>query len=123
MKTKTKLSYKQRYEKCKFFNKYLLMMSVGIIIIICGSSLNFIAIKSNDCRMPMYQQVIDTEEYFGFWDKSEVNNFYLTDRFIVDERTFSLGDIFIIFGVFLLLWDLFNLFTHQRIKKYEKTIE
>jgi len=123
MKTKIKLSYKQRYEKCKFFNKYLLIMFIGIIFMVCGASLNFTAIKSNDCRMPIYQQIIDTKEYFGFWDKSEVNNFYLTDRFIVGEQTFSLGDIFIIVGAFLLLWDLFNLFTHQRIKKYERTIK
>lgn len=123
---KLKLTYKQKYESVRLMNKYLLIMFVGIIFMMAGASSNFTAIKSNDCRMPVYQSIVETvdaDEYFSFWDKSEVNYFYLTDRFMIGEGMNSLGDFSLLIGVFILLFNLFNIITYRKIKKYGTTIK
>ena len=125
MKTKIKLSYKQRYEFEKSLNKYLFIMFIGVLFIIYGAASNFAAVRTNDCRMPVYQQpvdIADSDKYFSFWDKSEVNYFYLTDRFVVGEGVHSLGDFSLFIGSFILLFNLFNLLIKKWTKKHERTI-
>jgi len=90
--------------------KYLIILVFAILLMMFGTFLNIKVIVANDYRMPVYKAFDDTEEHFGFWDRSEVNLFYLTARFVIGEGIYSLGDIFIIVGGFVLLFDIFNLF-------------
>lgn len=121
-----KLSYKQRYEFEKSLNKYLFIMLVSILLIICGATLNFTVIKSNGCRMPVYQSIVsvaDSDTYFSFWYKSEVNYFNLTDKFVIGKGIFSIGDFLCFIGGFILLFNLFNLLVRKWTKKHERTIK
>ncbi|MBA7700352.1 hypothetical protein ES703_109063 [subsurface metagenome] len=121
-----KLSYKQRYKFEKSLNKYLFIMFIGILLIVCGATSNFTAIESNDCRMPVYRSIVasaNSDEYFSFWDKSEVNYFFLTDRFVIGEGIHSIGDFLCFIGGFILLFNLFNLLVRKWTKKYERTIK
>lgn len=97
--------------------KYNLYISsaIGSIFVILGSLLNFIAIKSNNGKMPVF---ISLSKYTGYAKPevfSKVNDIhiagtsvvkfkFLTDIFDVGYTIMSIGDIFIRFFVFIIIF-------------------
>ena len=118
-----KLSYEERYEREKIMANCWFIMALAFLFVLLGSVMNFTAIESNDCKMPIYREVINSyssDKYVGFWDKSDVDYFFLTDRFKVGEKLYSLGDLVIYIGIGCMLLSVYlNFKLHGRIRKYE----
>ena len=87
---------------------YFAISNIALIIMMMGSSMNINAIRTNDGKMPVYKYGVETEIHKLFYNKSEVNNFYLTDIIKVDSinKIISIGDIFLTLGFSLLIINL-----------------
>lgn len=71
------------------------------MVILMGMAFNFMALAANDYRMPIkYDGYINTNLYFSFQDKNDVNLYRFVDIFnLFDYVVFSLGDILIVMGI------------------------
>lgn len=75
------------------------------IIVIIGSVMNTTVILENNCRMPVYfsEYPINSSEHFSFQNPDEVNYHYLVDMFKLFNRIYSIGDLVMIGGFFLMI--------------------
>lgn len=87
--------------KITFRESLLIGGIVCLIIFYIGIALNFVAVKSNDCKMPVYNEIMDCEleSHIYTTNKSEINYFHLTDIINMYGYAFSIGDILIILGI------------------------
>ena len=79
----------------------LLSMSLGLALIILGATMNFIAITSNDCLMPVSNsaEADFSTKHINYYFSYEVKHFYLTDVIGWENNKCSIGDIFIVVGI------------------------
>lgn len=107
------ISLQYKYQRIIYENKILWVFLVSSLLLILGAAMNFKAVESNNCKMPVYQSDINTIGHLGFWDKSEVNLFYFTDRFDVGESIWSIGDFFLLTSGILTFWNIYSLFFNK----------
>jgi hypothetical protein len=88
------------------------LASICYILIILGIVLNFIAITSNNCNMPVYsenfkEKYVSNSKLFTR-DKTIIVNFYFSDIFSIEAEDFylffSLGDLLVAFGCIFLFY-------------------
>jgi len=96
--------------KKKFILAYLMWLFTVITLI--GGVMNFLVYKNNDCKMPVLNINTDhSEHHMTFFNNSEVQYPYLTDRHPLFNYYFSLGDIImsisILFVIILGVWLIF----------------
>lgn len=89
----------------------LFLLPPSVFFTFVGACLNFLAISMNKWQMPVYDRdkklgVLCGEHHKAFRDVSKVKLFWLCDIFPVKIRKrgifFSVGDILIVLGVFML---------------------
>ena len=92
---------------------------LGILLLLIGNDLNFQAIKSNDCKMPVLS-TIDMESDTHIWvsDYNKINNIHLVDIYPIRGWVYSIGDFFIYGGRYLTIYGLIILlfFGYKAIK-------
>lgn len=96
----------KRYYTLDRFIMRILVLTTLLNIMVLGGFLNVLAMSSNNGKMPVYTESIAGDDlHFTFTNPDEVNNFYLTDiikaRLGIFELYFSVGDIFIVGGLFI----------------------
>ncbi len=77
----------------------LLILCLSLALIISGVILNYKAIVSNDCKMPVPKgeyNVDMNDKHFFFESKEDVNYYYLTDIITFYGEALSIGDLKII---------------------------
>lgn len=92
---------------------FLIILTFFILVLLFGISLNFIVNVNNGGRMPVYSHsgVYETNTHFPYLNKNEVNLWYLSDIYLVENKylmfgsypersIFSIGDFFIDIGYF-----------------------
>ena len=81
-------------------NRLNMKMHLFMILFMIGMLCNFVVVIGNNGRMPVYQYDVDSEEYFGFWNKEDIKYFYLTDMIYVSylNAIVSFGDILMVFS-------------------------
>ena len=108
-------------------------LNVRILLIflffsIIGALLNIIAMETNNGKMPVLtHQYISSSEHFGFTDKQQINNYFLSDIFKIETKKkfhyISIGDFLIYFGsysVFILSSFMIIKIGYDKIKKLRK---
>ncbi len=92
---------------------FSIMVAISIVLFYIGCCLNSIVINNNCGRMPVDDtEVRNNNTHFPYSNKSEINNWYLSDIFYYDSGVFQimfnlyppilLGDYYIIGGIFSL---------------------
>lgn len=91
--------------KLEKLNSYLPSVEMCLILMIVGMLCNTLVIARNDGRMPVYTKDynLSTKEHFTFTKKSEVNDFFCTDRFKLLGNIMSIGDIIIYLAAILII--------------------
>jgi len=97
------------------YTRFLELEVLCIIIILLGVSLNFIAIRSNNNMMPVYNTHVPFENlrYCEFNNFSEINFPYLSDVISTNFGIISIGDI-LVTGGFLFLVILISSYITRR---------
>ena len=92
------------------------IVSLSYLVIIIGEIMNYIAMRRNGGKMPVYKPEwpimyynLD-EKHFAFRERKHIRLFFLTDRFkfsCLNNKTkiISIGDILLIIGIIILLVD------------------
>lgn len=76
-----------------------------LVLVLVGTLLNFNVMMNNNGKMPVYFEYNYTSAgHFSFQNKSEVPYWYLSDVIPIYIGKISIGDIFIISGIFLYIW-------------------
>lgn len=91
--------------------KFLILLTLFLIIFLFGIFLNQLVVRTNDGRMPVffYHSNYESETHFFYNNKGEVNLWYLSDIYYVENKylmfglynkgaIFSIGDVFIDLG-------------------------
>ena len=81
--------------------KFFATLWILTVVLFIGATANFHAVQTNGGRMPVQHSSQDTDRHFSFDEKSEVNNYYLTDIIRIPfiksySLTTSIGDIILI---------------------------
>ena len=103
----------------KFITKRIILHICIILFMLTGSILNGIAFYSNGNRMPVQtHMLVDDDTHFSFIDKSEVNNYWLTDIIGLKEwHMISIGDIMIYSGAVAIIY--FGIWTTIKFRRYK----
>lgn len=118
IKQELRIEMKKRIKKGKtFLEKISLELFITIFImaiIMIGMTSNFIVITQNQGRMPVFTHYyINTTQHFSFQDKSEVNQFILSDIIKITFKNyynyFSIGDILLYGGFFAIFVVFFSI--------------
>jgi len=98
---------------------YLKLQNLFILIFILGIASNSIAVLHNDCKMPFYAPYeYLSGSHVSFYEKGEINFYYLADIFKIRNIYFSFGDLCLTIGGIGLIWMLIYQFKqYRRIKK------
>jgi hypothetical protein len=91
------------------------------IIILAGAICNFLVIQDNQGLMPVLTKYNSMTYYtdnhhFYYNNSKEINNSNLADNYLIFDVVYSLGDLLMYFGYFLLL--VFGFYLH--IKNMQK---
>lgn len=78
---------------------------ISFLFIICGAFFNILVIGFNNGKMPAQVNFSVPYNYIAYHNDSEVNLPYLTDRIPLFNAWWSLGDLFMIWGFFIILID------------------
>lgn len=92
---------------------YSIMIALSIVLFYIGACLNSIVIDNNGGRMPVDDtEVFNENTHFPYSNKSEINNWYLSDIFYYERGVweiiwnlypqFLFGDYYILSGIFSL---------------------
>ncbi len=74
-------------------------VSFLFLLIIFGMQFNFLAVMSNDCKMPVKTNInYSTDKNFSYLDNKEINNYFLVDNYKIGRLAFSIGDIIFLIG-------------------------
>jgi len=109
-------------------NKYVLKkinllfkFNLLISIIILGALFNVFVVATNDGRMPVYSLSQDTDTHFGFQEREEINNWFLSDIFRLPIKNpsifFSIGDVIMILSYFVLIYTVYQLYDISKNRK------
>lgn len=79
------------------------IMVISLLILCLGVISNFHVIQTNEGRMPIPIET-DNPNYVSFEDKSEINNYLLSDIIGFSRAYVSIGDLIMMFGLFLLIY-------------------
>ena len=86
---------------------FIRLFSWGLIFMAIGAMMNFVAVKSNDCRMPVQIERLEkhweTSGHFTFYHQKDINHYYLTDIIHIGDWYVSIGDYFILIGALLIV--------------------
>ncbi len=84
-------------------DKFILILTFAILLILVGTKLNFTVMIKNEGRMPLQWDFYSTEieEYVLWNEKSQVELWWLGDNFRLWMLAFSIGDIIILVGILL----------------------
>ena len=93
-----------------------------LFILILGVTGNFLVIKNNSGKMPVYAYIgEETETHFAYQDSSEIKYPFFSDRFRLGKRIYSIGDFFLIFaGTGIVVISILLIVYHYKYKKYSR---
>lgn len=118
MKTEKIISYLD-YTNKKIDNLARTIFCITLILI--GGSINFVAILSNDGRMPVYtDQYINNKYHFSYNDPETIKLHKYSDIYKINNIFFSIGDIIMICGV--ILFNVVNIIQIRENKKIRKIL-
>jgi hypothetical protein len=88
----------------KWVHKSLKILAILLVIALFGASLNIIAVKTNEGKMPVLTyQYVSSNTHFDFTEKEKINNYPLTDILKIETKNyihyFSIGDIFLYLSI------------------------
>jgi hypothetical protein len=89
--------------------KQIKNLSLFIFILnffIIGVCMNFLVVTGNGGKMPVlfHEFEFEHDRHFSFTDCDDVSYCYLSDIFQISDIMFSIGDLFIIFSLILLIY-------------------
>ena len=89
-------------------NSTNLVAIISLIMMLIGASMNYVTIISNNCRMPVISDFTFTTPTHFYFDKNspiakEIKMPSLIDKYPFNGSYYSLGDIFIYSGFFILV--------------------
>lgn len=107
------MSWKKDYKFWRSLLIIFILFSLGILF-------NGMAVKLNDCRMPVYKGNVNSYCHFSFQENSEINAFYFSDIFSVSVKDgvlfFSIGDVVLVLSLLILISYLIGYFVGHRKK-------
>jgi hypothetical protein len=98
-------------KKENWIEKRYYLTLISFILIVAGITFNYIALSSNECKMPVYHEDFKETYIKGnnliTNNREIINNFYYTDIFyiIIDNYLFfSIGDFISFIGIFIIVF-------------------
>lgn len=86
------------------------LRAFALLIFVIGASFNLTAIKTNECKMPVFipsaTEPWSSDTHFIFMKQTEVNYWFFTDTLKFLNYYYSIGDILMFTGLLLLVSEL-----------------
>lgn len=102
---------------------YFLFFSIATLLIVLGATFNYVAINTNDCKMPIKLSYSTYDkEYVSFTDNSEVNHWYLSDILHIGNMMYSIGDLIMYSAIAIMAFCGINLVILIRQKHIERRL-
>lgn len=97
---------------------YYAIIILGTMILLFGAMMNMMVIGFNDGRMPVRLNYdMSGDNHFGYSDPSEVVLSQLSDKFIIFNVVFSLGDIIMFISLCIVVFTIIYFKVKNRKKK------
>lgn len=100
----------------------LLLVILFMLNIMIGIVGNYVVVKNNAGKMPVLSSVeYSTDTHFSFQDPSEINYYFLTDKFSFFNSIYSIGDLIMIVNfIFFIITAIFIIIYSTKLKKLKK---